>query len=140
MATKNYKERNIIPELELMQPNKWYAFSCNPCDKYQHFKAMNRMGLFIGDLSNLFLHTGIYKYELYIELSPKGRLHLHGRIKINKIVEFYLNVVSYLTTRSTVVIKPIDDEKKWAEYCTKQHDLHNYIEIHHYTPMPITSN
>jgi len=138
MATEENRKRNIIPCFEDLKVNEWYAITINPCDKYQHFRDPNRIGKFLNTLEDLLFHTGVYKYKLWVELSPKGRLHLHGKIKIINKVNFYTNVVNYLTTRATVVIKTLEYEQEWFIYCNKQWELHDYIRDNHYTSMPLT--
>ena len=68
----------------------------------------------------------ISEYEMYMEISKKGRLHWHGIIVIKKPHEFahtmyYYNYFS--PTEAFIDVDTIDDLKLWTEYCTKDYDI-----------------
>lgn len=129
------KPQNVVPEMESMLPRKEYAFTMNPTDQYQHFRAQDRIKEFYTDVRRLLQLVYNIKYVLYIELSPKGRLHLHGTIEFkdeDTIYNFYLKHLRYLMNQATLVIKPITDYDNWKIYCDKQHGFHQYIQKYYF--------
>lgn len=125
------KLKHTIPDMEIVVPRTEYAFTLNPTDQYQHFRAQDRVKDFINDVKRLLQLSYNIKYVLYIELSPKGRLHLHGTIEFKDettIYNWYLKHLRYLMHQGTVCIKPITDYDKWIIYCDKQHGFHKYIQ------------
>jgi CDP-glycerol glycerophosphotransferase (TagB/SpsB family) len=81
----------------------------------------------------------LFYYQMYPELSRTGRLHFHGFIKVNDILNFYLKVVhgklnakfggkpQYIFEIDTIG-NGIDENSpaellKWYKYCTKQQPL-----------------
>lgn len=131
------KQRNELIDFEDLEINKWYAFTVNPIDKYQHFRSFNRSGECLKDLNSIFCHYKAYEIDLYPELSKKGRFHYHGIIKVMDKVWFYLSVIPHLLSVATISIKEIKDEAIWLEYCRKQHEFHDYITLNHFTPIPL---
>ncbi|AXH77558.1 MAG: putative replicase-associated protein [Cressdnaviricota sp.] len=136
------KPRNDIPSYEDMLIGVRYAITINPCDKMQKFRDPLRLTSFLNEISKLLYHNNkIYRYTLYPELSPKGRLHYHGYITILDIDTFYLYSIPNLLKMSTIVIKPIKEESKemWQNYCIKQSDFHSYILEHYMTITPLVN-
>lgn len=132
-----YKKRNILIDFEDLIKDQWYAITINPCDKYQHFKVLNRIGTCLEDLNKVFMFYKGIDYEMYPELSSKGRFHWHGKIKIKDKVHFYTTIIPYLISKCTITLKEIGKEEDWEDYCTKQKEFHDYIEIMHYTNVPV---
>lgn len=129
---QNYKPKakhDILP-LEIITTKDRYAFTYNPCDKYQHFGAINRLKLCIDDLSICIVFaSNIYKIEVWPELSSKGRFHIHGFIRIMDPIIFYTYSAPALMTKGTVVIKEIADYDGWQQYCNKQFEFHEYCRL-----------
>lgn len=61
-------------------------------------------------------------YKIYFEMSPLGRMHWHGYLRIHDIHAFYTFDIQILKSYSTFVIKPITDEK-WNAYVLKQQKI-----------------
>lgn len=142
-ATKKtfIKKRNEIIDFEAVNTETDYAITINPCDKHQFFKDNHRIGTFMEDIHRILYNSSkVYKYRLYLEVSPKGRLHWHGYIKIKDPIQFYLYSVPHMLALSTVVIKPIDDSEVWYNYCNKQLVLHTECLSNHFTKMPVTND
>lgn len=71
-----------------------------------------------------------FKYQMYFELSPKGRLHLHGIVKVrtyDKLIEWYMFGNNNSDLEMNIKIDTIDDFDKWDAYCTKQEMFHQYL-------------
>lgn len=134
------KVKHEIPDLETLVVGKQYAFTYNPCDKYQGFNCVvtDRIREFYKHMDEFFGYKNFSNKKLWVELSPKGRLHLHGIIVVEQIVQFYLYEIPKLTRKGTVHIKAMtDDGSVWMEYCTKQHVLHQYIIDQLALPIPV---
>lgn len=131
------KAKHVIPDFEDLKPNTKYAFTFNPSDKYQSFKSLNRLIDFYKQLDNIFVYKNFSSKELYIELSPKGRLHLHGLIEVESVINFYLYEVPSLIRKGTLHINKIESHEKWHEYCSKQQYLHDYIAEETILPHPV---
>lgn len=143
MDSPSYKAKNILVDYEDLKEDTDYTFTYNPCDKYQHFKSHQRLILFNKDLKEILLYK-CFEYSLFPEISKKGRLHLHGTIRIIDKNEFYINVIPYLLSRGTIAItleKEIKTEKNkykdWLGYCTKQKSFHQYYSIQTFQSVPI---
>lgn len=130
-------KHDIIP-LEGIDRNEFYAFTFNPCDSYQHFRSVERLRECYHDLKEKIFFNHIVYYELYPELSSKGRFHVHGYIQIQNPVNFYLNVIPHLCAKGTMVIKLLNDSDVWGEYCHKQYYFHNHIRSRYSFDVPIT--
>lgn len=135
-----FKKRNELIPFEEFEVGKYYAITLNPCDKYQHVTSGNRIGTALQELfTKIIVHLDLY-YELWMEVSPKGRIHYHGYCKAekeNKKILFYICGLPRLLTVSTVVLKELSDDFSWKRYVTKQWQLHQYIHQMHYTKMPL---
>lgn len=134
------KTKSFLPDYEDFDYTKWYALTINPSDKFQYFANPHRISLCIKDIKETILFYKYILFELYMEISPKGRIHWHGRIGFDSqydVTMFYIFAVHGLLTKSTVVIKDIDDNDKWTEYITKQKDFHRYIKDMYHVKMPI---
>jgi len=135
------KHKHIMVPFESLIRDEWYAITINPCDKMQMWHSLNREGECMMQLSKILNNSkNIYTYELYPEYSPKGRFHWHGRIKIHNKIIFYSSSIPHILKYSKIVIKDITSNIEWSEYCMKQEELHEYIEMNHYTKMPITNS
>jgi len=133
------KAKHVLIPLEDVDTDMWYAFTFNPCDKYQNFNCLQRIGKFIGAMEHevFGIFRDCYTIHCYPELSPKGRLHLHGRIKVRGKINFYCDFIPRLLRLGTVVMKEIDDYPNWEKYITKQTQLHTYIHLNHFVDMPL---
>lgn len=60
------------------------------------------------------------KLKLYPELSPNGRLHYHGTLRVTDPFKFVFIDCYYFKNLFNLEIDTISDSKVWEEYCTKQ--------------------
>lgn len=70
---------------------------------------------------SFYVNLGI-EYELFFELSARGRLHLHGNIVFRTVIgiaRFYQQIFNVLKV-CRVEIDTIEDPFKWREYLCKQ--------------------
>lgn len=97
-----------------------YAFSFNPVFQYEECIVATRLVNVVNTLTkNLYNVLGnSCKYKLNIEISSQGRIHGHGTIIINNIVDFYLKLPK-LQVIGTYCIKIIDNKDEWTKYCVK---------------------
>lgn len=116
-------KKNRFLKLEEVEINRSYAFTFNPSDqpkvntcsgvtdwwKDQH-----------GFLKNLKGST----YRLYMEISPSGRFHFHGEMKLTNIIKFYTNDVHSLQLFSSCEMDTLSNNPTghltWRIYCMKQ--------------------
>jgi len=126
MSLEKYRPSIVKPED--MKINTPYAITINPNDNFQYIglTTVQRLKTFRNTqeifLERLFSPNSIYKFN--IEVSAKGRLHLHGVIKVKDIQSFYVFAIPQLLTKSMVEIDTLNDRTIWDRYCTKQNDLH----------------
>lgn len=113
----NYSLKNKIFNLEHATIETRYAFSFNPLvvDVNQSLHDTYRQIIYV--LSKAPPH---YKWFIQFELSPLGRLHVHGEINITDIGKFYAYTIPYLCRRGATEIDTKDDTSFWANYCDKQ--------------------
>jgi len=121
---QGFKPKNDLVSLEDLDDSGTYAITINPIDKFQFMNKCNRLKSFYDAVLTNFCYTR-YKYCYYVELSSKGRLHLHGTVNIKKEDRgrFYLSAVPNMLTKATIVLKNLSEDTKWLEYCMKQCDI-----------------
>jgi len=117
----SYKAKNVVPKFEDAQVNTPYAFTYGPSDQQQFWDDPDRFNKFKTKMLTFFMSTIGNKCNIKarIEVSPHGRLHLHGYITIVNKMEFYLFIVPKVETYGTLHITNITTED-WDIYCTKQ--------------------
>lgn len=114
---KQINARNTWPKFETVKPEKSWAFTVNPAE--QHFEMADRLTIVREELiDNLKCEWASYKF--YTELSPNGRIHFHGYIRIFNTVRFNLFMCSKIENYYTVKMEPVYDEEGWLVYITKQ--------------------
>lgn len=106
-----------IPKLENIVPAKGYSFTVNPAEQY--FGDVERFRKVIYLMKSK-LSSPRFEYKLYIEASPKGRVHGHGYIWIHDPFGFVLFDVPFMERFMNIDIDDINDEDVWYNYCTKQ--------------------
>lgn len=124
------KKRNDVLSLEDVKVNVHYALTINPNDQHQYFGEPRRELLFNADLKDSFFPTEIER-DLYMEVSPKGRLHWHGLLLFREreeIFRFYTRVISNWIRESTVTLKAITSMEDWLKYCKKQELFHDILK------------
>lgn len=133
------KAKTQIPEMDDIIAGQPYAFTYNPSDKHQYFGQPNRLNKSVVDLDSILLYKSM-KYELYPELSRKGRIHFHGYVVFDQIVDGYMYSIPLLLKHGTVVIKQIDDNNTWLQYCLKQYKFHEWSQNQQLIQVPIMIN
>lgn len=120
------KLKNELPRLETMVKGKMWALNVHP--EAQYWDEVDRLDKFVRLMKKL-LNSMYIEYQVNVEISPYGRLHVHGYVWIHDPFKFYLHDVHRLLERATVVIKPIDNFDTWDDYATKQcHQVRTRIE------------
>lgn len=108
---------SVIVSPETVSVTEWYTITINP--ETQLFGDPDRFMLVssyvYGKLKNI-NHIECY---LYPEISGKGRIHFHGKIKIIDVIDFYLYGVYKLMLIGHIEIDTIKDVKVWDTYMTK---------------------
>ncbi len=139
-----YKPQNDLPKMEDYQANTLYAITINP--RLQHPDSSKRLKDVVHEASFSYLHKImlISDVKLYPEMSPTGRVHFHGTIKILKknIFNFYSLIHKYIGVKDptfTLVIKQITDDE-WKTYITKQKDLIKPVCKEYNIPYPINNH
>lgn len=130
------KKAHTAPPMESLLQHHTYAFNIN-------FKEQQDL---YSDTSHSFIvkdrasrHSMYAKqvlqdlkgtaYCLNLEISPTGRLHWHGYLQIFNIEQYAIHDILFLQKVATFCIKPISNDEKWGEYCTKQKALPWYRTI-----------
>lgn len=114
-----------LPKIEDIPIGVAMAITIAPCDKHQYNDTGNRLEAWSRWVKHtvLPLFTPFSCVEWFTELSPKGRLHLHGTIvfpNLGAIKEYAINHIAGIVDKFQIVIKPIDKMDVWMGYCTKQ--------------------
>jgi len=126
------KPKHTVPKFEECEIGKPYACTINPTDNLQQYyeNSVRRFHTF-NDAIQLkikkVLHPYCKSYYFSIEISPLGRLHLHGTIVLSDKIGFYLQIHK-LFDIGTVCIKEEKDQDVWFQYCIKQHNSWGNIE------------
>lgn len=128
MCPKGYKHDDPVKEgiykPKEKNPSNYYSITLNPVDELQSYYSLNRVKDF-KDAMLKQLH-GMSKFNdihLHIEVSGKGRLHLHGVFNFNSwtdIMNFYVNDIMRYQNKFSYEIDTIDDIDKWVKYMSKQ--------------------
>lgn len=118
-AGNTYNSRFKSIKAELIKTDTEYAFTINPEKQFETYgfnyyqEFMKYMIGKLGKLNNC-------KMKLFPEVSPIGRLHLHGTIIILNVLSFYLTDIHLLQEIGAFEIDTISDVKIWETYITKQ--------------------
>lgn len=118
-----FKERNIVPKYEdiLSFQKEQFAITIAPNDLFQCWNKPERIYDFKCIMQKLLLKISDSAHMvLYGELSPLGRLHVHGLISFKDPLKFYLNYIHTMCEDNTIVIKRITEMEKWEIYIKKQ--------------------
>lgn len=144
MAAFKFKPKNSILKLEDINTGIEYSLTINPNDKLQGFSPLLMREIKLHDILNKITNLIPLKYsvQLYPEISPKGRLHFHGRIMFSKqrhILQFYLSVIPDILNHATMEMDTIKEPEVWSKYCSKQSLFHNFLEKKYKYNIPYTS-
>lgn len=117
---------DTLPAFEEMHR---YAITLNLCNKKQGFDNKSRMYTAMMNYKRILKeHIQPYaKYELYTEISRKGRIHLHGWIMFlsTECIYYYLLESAHHLHMDKIInidIRDIKDDK-WYEYITKDKSI-----------------
>jgi len=94
------KKKNQIPDMDELITGQIYSLTINPTDRIQYFHETNRFIKCVKDIIEKVLLYQCLDYQLYIEISKKGRIHFHGCIRVKDKFMFYLYAV-YLQPEQT---------------------------------------
>lgn len=117
-----------------------YTITLNPKNEYQYFTNEDRKQAFFRYHKNYIqkltfltkpIMTNIFTTELYMEISPTGRLHFHGTIKILNKHMFYIHVLYKLQDMYSYEIDHLTDPVIWTKYCLKQQPFYDKMEVGH---------
>lgn len=122
IKSPNLKKLSFVPNVDILSietitKGVSYAFTINPEEQY--FGLVDRFEK-TTDLIYKLVNSKFANYQLYIEVSPKGRIHAHGFVWIMDPASYYLFEIPYLISRSNIKIDVINDVDEWYTYCTKQ--------------------
>lgn len=118
-------EKTFEKKVELKE-NVDFALTISPSDRMQYFDNSNRLQ--VSYITMLKTYKDLLKmytnnYKLFLEVSPKGRIHYHGTINIKDLIGFLLYVIPQLEKTCNICIKNIDNDDEWKNYCLKQQEL-----------------
>lgn len=125
IAAKHTATHRVMLPIEEVKPNIWYALTIAPCDDHQKWdETDNRLREFKAYHKTYILKQLLpNKFEMFVEVSPTGRLHFHGRImfsNVDMITKYYLCTIHRLLKSNQVEMDTIGDQDVWTRYCTKQ--------------------
>lgn len=130
------KKKNTWLKLEECLTKTNYALTINPMESFQYYDSNSiqrfhhfkrSMVIFLRDYLKPFAD-----YEFFIELSPMGLLHLHGTVRIEHLLDFYMITIPRINCMSassmTTIHPPVAPTKDkpygdWISYIQKQYDL-----------------
>jgi hypothetical protein len=136
--TQKFQIKNSSLKIEDIKIDVFYAISISPDDNHQEWgikkdnqSYKQRLDLFKTNQS-LLINRILQpcRYKLFLEISPLGRLHWHGKIKfvdMDCVKRFYLTQIHQLTSVATFELDEIEDDDKWQAYITKQNKIWNII-------------
>lgn len=119
-------KRNLNLKYEDMEDDYRYSITLNPEDAYQFWDMPDRLALFekhhLNHLKKLAIHDriNVCVFDLHLELSPAGRLHYHGYLRMLNKKTFYLYTLHKLAKQYQYEIDVINDPQVWDDYVNKQ--------------------
>lgn len=88
-----------------------YALTVNPDDAHQFFdQPKDRIYLVLDYIYTFFSNINCVSTKLYPEVSSKGRIHVHGYIRIHRVIEFYTVFVPTLLAHNHIELDTVSDE------------------------------
>jgi len=135
----SYVKRTLL-SIEHISPAVFYSFTISPANEHQYFNEEERVDKFRKYMkSHMLNRLKDNTFRFHIEVSPAGRLHLHGKFKfkdIASIKHFYLMDINYLMNHNQIEIDTISDMDKWESYMTKQSMYQfGYIDSNEYSSL-----
>lgn len=115
---KQWKPKINVLDMDVIELNKKYTFSLS---------KRSRIGSLVKDVRDYLIIlksiSAYVKYEMFPEISPKGRLHYHGTIMFTSwrdVFDFYYLEIPIVSEQSSLEIDTIKDIDKWKVYYLKQ--------------------
>lgn len=108
---------SVIVSPETVSVTNWYTLTINP--EIQLFGDPDRFVLVSSYVYGALKKINHIECYLYPEISGKGRIHFHGKIRISDIPDFYLYGVYKLFLIGHTEIDTIKDMVVWDTYITK---------------------
>jgi len=127
----------------MIKPDVWYSMNINPSIQRQwftdptvkHLKSTKHKYLTIEERKESFnnewkaiLRDWQYQqlmseYEFFLEISPNGLLHYHGKFKTKYPIKLLhqLGIIKYCQLDVRIEIDTINDMTKWDLYISKDH-------------------
>lgn len=107
----------------------WYSFSYNP-QAQPMLEAINKVDPFGCNLQDWykeeissFCRLKYCDIECRLEISSRGRFHVHGRIRVKDVIRFFSVDLRRMQARGSYEIDRINDPIKWDLYCRKQSEV-----------------
>lgn len=107
--------------------NNTLAVTISPKDRVGEYYAKryaNPLRMIYDDDVNLIrraLNRSSNDYVIYPELDATGRLHYHGTVKVNNMVNWKSTTCGRLKTLGFIKVK-VNPNSGWDKYCTKEWD------------------
>jgi len=108
---------SVIVSPETVSVTTWYTLTINP--EIQLFGDPDRFMLVSSYVYGALKKINHITCQLYPEISGKGRIHFHGRIRIHDITDFFIYGVYKLFNIGHIEIDTISDSEVWEKYITK---------------------
>lgn len=123
---KKNKEGTTIKTLpkSMYGTGELYSFTVNPAQQFFKHNSITRPRLCVAHICDLLEPLkGYCEYELYPELSKKGRWHYHGKLKILDPFHFHLTIIPKLLDKVILEIDIINDIEEWERYIKKDREV-----------------
>lgn len=112
-------KKKMEKKSSLFCEDMWYSFTLCPKDDYQKWSSVARYKTAIKAITSKLELLCHCTYELNPEISNKGRIHFHGKLKIDCIVRFLLYDIKKIEKIGIYEIDEINDHDIWYKYCNK---------------------
>lgn len=126
MVKKSVQGLHKCIALEHASTDVYYTFNFNPSvQPYYTGGGMFKSDAFVEWYSQIIHLLNKLKhcvFQLNLEISPTGRFHFHGFIRMKDIVEFYVEDLAYLKDHA-FEIDTIKEATVWCKYVYKQKEL-----------------
>lgn len=125
MDKKNPEKKTVESfTVHSAKPNVWYSFSIAPNDANQFFEqnTTQRVKQFIAVTTKRLKKCPFMNFNLYLDISSRGRLHWHGWIKWDdneEIFNHFLYNQNRLEKWAQIEIDVINDNEVWDKYVKK---------------------
>lgn len=111
----------------LVSPTGYYSVTINP--ESQYWDSPSRLTSWLRHVHTKLVRIDpSFKYLLFIEISKRGRLHLHGyfRLDTDQLIDFYLSVPRILEGIGQFEIDTVANYETWYNYIQKDQVITNW--------------